>query len=192
MGDSSPANGSRLSIDFSVPDIFVRSILNPAKTGHTTGRVVRQAGRDYALLRLKSGELGQVPCEHLELVPEIETRTEAVGKLRLAGPQNLHRAILTEKMRGRLTDIFYSMGTGHADFYGHSAQWGISSYDVKIVPPPSNAVDDDYPRFVIALGLTSENLHFHQYRLPSRYSAVAELPERELSVPHYQDTKDLT
>jgi hypothetical protein len=29
------------------------------------------------------------------------------------------RAILTEKVRGRLTEVFYSMGTGHADFYPH-------------------------------------------------------------------------
>lgn len=76
--------------------------------------------------------------------------------------------------------------------YGHSAQWGIASYDVKIVPAPPHTVGEDYPRFVIALGLTSENLHFHQYRLPSRYSTVAGLPNRELSVPRYQDTKDLT
>src|SRR5262245_35861043 len=104
MGDSNPSSGHELSVDFSVADIFVRSILNPAKTGFTTGRVVRLAGRDYALLRLKSGEIGQVPCEHLELVPEIETRADAMGSLRLAGPEHLHRAILTEKMRGRLTD----------------------------------------------------------------------------------------
>jgi hypothetical protein len=68
----------------------------------------------------------------------------------------------------------------------------IAGYDVKIVPPPGGTVDDEYPRFVIALGLTSENLHFNQYRLPSRYSAVPTLPSRELSVRNYADTKDLT
>ncbi len=76
--------------------------------------------------------------------------------------------------------------------YGHTAQWGIAGYDVKIVPPPSGALDDEYPRFVIALGLTSENLHFNQYRLPSRYSAIPNLPNRVSSVPNYADTKDLT
>jgi len=75
--------------------------------------------------------------------------------------------------------------------YGHSAQWGISGYDVKIVPAPANTVDDEYPRFVIALGLTSQTLHFNQYRLPSRYSAVPGLPARNPSAPDYRDTKDL-
>jgi len=76
--------------------------------------------------------------------------------------------------------------------YRHSAQWGVAGYDVKIVPAPSGIVDDYYPRFVIALGLTSPNLHFNQYRLPSRYSPISTLPDRKLSVPAYGDTKDLT
>ena len=69
-------------------------------------------------------EIGRSRCpqsvsEELELVPEIETRADAVAKFRFAGPDQLHRAILTEKVRGRLTEVFYSMGTGHADFYPH-------------------------------------------------------------------------
>jgi hypothetical protein len=76
--------------------------------------------------------------------------------------------------------------------YGHSTQWGVAGYDVKIVPAPSGIVADDYPRFVIALGLTSPNLHFNQYRLPSQYSPISNLPDRELSVPAYSDRKDLT
>jgi hypothetical protein len=75
--------------------------------------------------------------------------------------------------------------------YGHSAQWGISGYDVKVVPAPANTVDDEYPRFVIALGLTSQTLHFNQYRSPSRYSAVPGLPVRKPSAPDYRDSKDL-
>ncbi len=119
MPDSSASTEHQGQIDFSVHGVLVRSIFDPAKTGHTTGNIVRHAGRSYALLRLKSGEIGQLPCEHLELVPTVESRVEAVGSLRLAGPEHLHRAILTEKVRGRLTEVFYSMGTGHAEFYPH-------------------------------------------------------------------------
>ena len=119
MTDSSASSDLEDQIDFSVAGVLVRSIFDPAKTGHTTGNVVRHAGRSYALLRPKSGEIGQLPCEHLEPVPAVETRVEAVGSLRLAGPEHLHRAILTEKVRGRLTPVFYSMGTGHAEFYPH-------------------------------------------------------------------------
>lgn len=99
--------------------IHVRSLYDASKSGHTIGRVIRHAGRDYAFVRLKSGETAQYPCEQLELVPEIETRANAVADFRFAGPDSLQRAILTEKVRGRLTDIFYSMGSGHADFYPH-------------------------------------------------------------------------
>ena len=119
MTDTRATSGLEGEIDFSLGGIFVRSIFDPAKAGHTTGNIVRHAGRSYALVRLNSGEIAQFPCEQLELVPEIETRVDAVAKYRFAGPEQLHRAILTEKVRGRLTEVFYSMGTGHADFYPH-------------------------------------------------------------------------
>src|SRR4051794_8767891 len=99
MTDSSASIDLEEQIDFAVAGVLVRSIFDPAKTGHTTGNLVRHAGRNYALLRLKSGEIGQFPCEQLELVPTIETRLEAVGNLRLAGPEHLYRAILTEKVK---------------------------------------------------------------------------------------------
>lgn len=116
---SLPSGQVEEPIDFSIPGISVRSIFDPAKTGRTTGEVIGFAGRRYARLRLKSGEISQVLCEQLERVPEVETRLDAIGALRLAGPEHLHRAILTEKVKGRLTDVFYSMGTGHAEFYPH-------------------------------------------------------------------------
>jgi hypothetical protein len=56
------------SIDFSIRGILVRSISDPAKTGRTTGEIMRFAGRSYARLRLKSGEISQVPCDQLERV----------------------------------------------------------------------------------------------------------------------------
>lgn len=107
------------SIDFSISGILVRSIFDPAKTGRTTGEIINFAGRSYARLQLKSGEISQVPCEQLERIPEVETRLDAIAALRLSGPEHLHRAILTEKVKGRLTDVFYSMGTGDAEFYPH-------------------------------------------------------------------------
>ena len=93
---------------------------------------------------------------------------------------------------GCRSEWYQSLFSRTCDEYGHNKQWGIAGYDIKIVPPPSGALDDEYPRFVIALGLTSENLHFHQYRLPSRYSTIPNLPNRASSVPNYADTKDLT
>ena len=72
MTDSSASTGLEDQIDFSVAGVLVRSIFDPAKTGHTTGNVVRQPGRSYALLRLKSGEIGQFQPEgtgHADFYP---------------------------------------------------------------------------------------------------------------------------
>jgi superfamily II DNA or RNA helicase len=106
-------------IDFSTPGLHVRSVFDLAKSGHTTGRVVRHAGRDYTFVRLKSGETAQFPCEHLRLVPQKETRADTFKNFQFAGPDQLQRAVIIEKVRGRLTDVFYSMGSGHAIFYPH-------------------------------------------------------------------------
>jgi hypothetical protein len=106
MTDTRATSGLEGEIDFSLAGVLVRSIFDPAKAGHTTGDVVRHAGRSYALVRLKSGEIGQFPSEQLELVPETETRVDAVAKFQFAGPEQLHLAILTEKVWDRLTEVW--------------------------------------------------------------------------------------
>lgn len=116
--DPSPIGGMT-DIDFAIPNIQVRSIFDSSKAGLTTGTVKRLGGRNYVLIRLPSGETEPFPESHLELAPEAETRASAIKKGRFAGLDALRRALLTEKVRGRLTDIFYAMGAGHADFYPH-------------------------------------------------------------------------
>ncbi len=107
------------SVDFRVANIRVRSIFDSSKVGLTTGTVKTFGGREYALIRLPSGETEPFPTSHLELAPEAETRASAIQKGRFSGPDALQRTLLTEKIRGRLTDIFYAMGAGQADFYPH-------------------------------------------------------------------------
>jgi hypothetical protein len=46
-------------------------------------------------------------------------------------------------------------------------QVGLGECDVKIVPAPDTFSGDDYARFVVAIGLTSDNVLFDSYRLPS-------------------------
>ena len=75
--------------------------------------------------------------------------------------------------------------------YGHD-RWDIGGYDVKIIPPPPGVVQDDYPRFVVALGLTSQSLHFDKYKLPSKFGPAPAMPHRKIPAPDYADTKDLT
>lgn len=106
-------------IDFSTPNIRVRVIYDASKVGLTTGRTRRFAGREHALIQFASGEIEPYPVGQLELAPENETRASAIQKGRFSGPDALQRALLTEKIRGRLTDIFYAMGSGQADFLPH-------------------------------------------------------------------------
>jgi len=106
-------------IDFSIPNLRVRVIYDASKVGLTTGRTRNHAGRNYALIRFGGGETEPYPFSQLELAPENETRASAIEKGRLSGPDALQRVLLTEKIRGRLTDIFYAMGAGQAEFYPH-------------------------------------------------------------------------
>ena len=68
--------------------------------------------------------------------------------------------------------------------YNHEAL-GIGGYRIETVPTPAGIVDEQYPRFVVAIGLTSQSLHFDKYRLPSRYGPANQLPERQPNVPPY-------
>jgi hypothetical protein len=52
-----------------------------------------------------------------------------------------------------------------ADLNQH--QYDIGGYEVRLLPPPAGSTNNDYPRFVVASGLTSTRLHFNKYRLPS-------------------------
>ena len=39
--------------------------------------------------------------------------------------------------------------------FNHAA-WGIGGYQIGLIPPPSGMKTNDYPRFVVAIGLTSQ------------------------------------
>lgn len=56
-------------------------------------------------------------------------------------------------------------------------QIDVGGYNVRVLPAPSGIRDDDYPRFVIALGLTSRGLHWDRYKLPSSIPIAAPPPQ---------------
>jgi len=61
------------------------------------------------------------------------------------------------------------------DFNQH--QYGVGGYEVRLLPRPPGTNDDDYPRFVIALGLTSRRLGWDPYQLPSETPDPPKPPE---------------
>jgi hypothetical protein len=99
--------------------IHVRDCRNPTVRGVTTGQVRSHADREFALIRLINGETQFIPLEFLEIVPRHGSRVEAFAAQRTGGPRDLARLLLAEKISGRLTDVYYSMGSGKADFYPH-------------------------------------------------------------------------
>jgi hypothetical protein len=99
--------------------IKVRHAQNPSKVGETTGEVRFRAGRDVATIRLANGEVTYIPVDQLERLPRHESRIEAFAAERTGGPAELARQPLAEKVSGDLTDVYYSMGSGKAEFHPH-------------------------------------------------------------------------
>ena len=98
---------------------FVRSMHNPAKIGTSTGNKTRHQGQDYIFVRWKDGDEEPVATDELEIAPTEETRLDAFAAGRFSSPSLVRRALMAEKIRGHLTNVLYSMGSGQADFFPH-------------------------------------------------------------------------
>src|SRR4051794_9002234 len=90
--------------------VAVRSIYNPARVGISTGRSRRHHGATYVYVLYPSGEEEPVPLAELEPAPVSEKRSEAFAAQRFSAPSALARTLASEKIRGQLTDVMYSMG----------------------------------------------------------------------------------
>ena len=86
----------------------------------TTGRV-RSAG-PFTMVQIEFGpnERPYKRFNQLELVPdEAEELEELLAARKWSGPDALRRALAVEKIRGQLTDVFYSMESSRTDFFPH-------------------------------------------------------------------------
>jgi superfamily II DNA or RNA helicase len=99
--------------------VRVRHRHNPSKAGVTTGEVRSKAGREVVAVNLDNGETAYFAIDQIEAIPELESRRDAFASGRTSGAKELTRLLLTAKISGELTDIYYSMGTGKADFHPH-------------------------------------------------------------------------
>ena len=72
-----------------------------------------------ATVQLANGETTYIACDQLEPIPAAEGRIEAFAARSVCGPAELATRLLHEKISGDLTDIYYSMGSGRADFFPH-------------------------------------------------------------------------
>jgi SNF2 family DNA or RNA helicase len=99
--------------------IKVRLRDNPGRQGVTTGRT-RNAG-SFLLVEVDFGpnERQFKRSDLLQLVKENEEPLELLSSGHFGTPSDLRRVLTLEKIKGDLTNIFYSMESSNTDFFAH-------------------------------------------------------------------------
>lgn len=106
--------------DPTVPGVRVRLADNPGRQGLTTGRVMQRADRLFVEVQFGPSEIvfkpkaTLEPCSPTRLLP-----LEALRRGQFGTPADLGRLLTFEKVRGRLTNVLYSMESSNTDFYPH-------------------------------------------------------------------------
>ena len=105
---------------FAEQGLRVRTKSDPTRMAITTGKV-RQAG-PFVLAQIEFGpnERPYKRIEELELVSDEPDEIEdLLAARKWSGADALRRALAVEKIRGQLTDVFYSMESSRTDFFPH-------------------------------------------------------------------------
>ena len=105
--------------DPTVPGQQVRLKYNPGKQGETTGKTRRSGTRLLVQVSFGSAERIYKNQQQLELCQDNDEPLELFRQGRFGGPEDIRRILTLEKIKGRLTNIFYSMETSQTDFYPH-------------------------------------------------------------------------
>ena len=97
----------------------VRLKANPGRRGVTTGNVRKAGTRLLVEIQFGPAEKGYKPQNLLELCRDDESIEGLIRQGRYGGPDDLRRILTFEKIKGRLTNVFYSMESSQTDFYAH-------------------------------------------------------------------------
>jgi len=97
----------------------VRMRNNPSKQGVTTGIVKESASRLLVEVNFGPNEKSFRKFEQLEPVENVEDLSTLISKGSYGSLFDLRRIIIYEKIKGNLTNIFYSMESSNTDFYPH-------------------------------------------------------------------------
>lgn len=102
-----------------IPDQQVRLRRNPGKRGITTGQTQMSAGRLLVLVHFGPNEKTYKLYDQLEPCGQPEEIKDLLEAGRLGNPDDLRRVLTFEKVKGHLTNIFYSMESSNTDFYAY-------------------------------------------------------------------------
>jgi SNF2 family DNA or RNA helicase len=110
---------SKSSWNPEVPGQEVRIRSNPGQRGITTGKVRKAGTRILVQVQFGPNEKVYKPQNLLELCGEDNSIESLLRQKRFGGPDDLRRILTFEKVKGQLTNVFYSMEASQTDFYAH-------------------------------------------------------------------------
>ncbi|MBE9011750.1 DEAD/DEAH box helicase, partial [Pseudanabaenaceae cyanobacterium LEGE 13415] len=102
-----------------IPGQEVRVKANPGHRGITTGRTRTSGTRLLVQVQFSPNEKSYKPYNLLELCGEPEGLINLLEQGKFSGADDLRRILTFEKVKGELTNIFYSMESSKTDFYPH-------------------------------------------------------------------------
>jgi len=92
-----------------IPGQEIRIRSNPGQRGVTTGKVRKAGTRILVQVQFGPNEKVYKPQNLLELCGEDDSINSLLRQKRFGGPDDLRRILTFEKVKGQLTNVFYSM-----------------------------------------------------------------------------------
>jgi SNF2 family DNA or RNA helicase len=100
----------------------IRKKMEPGTVGIFTGQTKERPGFTSFRVKLPDGGHAWWREHQIELAPDRVDRLEAFQAGRYSNREDLQRGLMLARIRGDLTDMFYSMNTSNIDFFPHQFQ----------------------------------------------------------------------
>lgn len=106
-------------VEQGIAGLHVRMIDSPSRQGKTTGRSMSPGTKVLIEVEFGPNDRKYVPAADLEEVPKGEDCMTLCAGGRYGTRADLHRLLLLRKLRGSLTNVFYSMESSNTEFLPH-------------------------------------------------------------------------
>lgn len=115
-----------------IPDQEVRMRNNPGRRGFTTGTTKESGGRLLVLVSFGPNEKTYKQYDQLEPCGEPEGIRDLLEAGRCGTAADLRRILTFEKVKGHLTNVFYSMESSNTDFYAYQFKPVLKFFDSPV------------------------------------------------------------